>query len=90
MMTEDELSELGNATGAMFDRMWTQMMIKHHQGAVTMAKTEQAVGKNPTRSLWPRRSRPTRTARSPPCSACSDGSPSADPRDPHDGRRHAT
>ena len=47
MMTEDEMSELGNAKGAMFDRMWTQMMIKHHQGAVTMAKAEQTNGKNP-------------------------------------------
>ncbi|TCN35609.1 uncharacterized protein (DUF305 family) [Kribbella orskensis] len=46
MMTEDELSDLGNAKGAMFDRMWTQMMIEHHQGAVTMAKTEQTSGKN--------------------------------------------
>jgi uncharacterized protein (DUF305 family) len=47
MMTEDEMSELGNAKGAMFDRMWTQMMIKHHQGAVTMAKAEQTNGKDP-------------------------------------------
>jgi uncharacterized protein (DUF305 family) len=46
MMTEDEMGQLGNATGTMFDRMWTQMMIKHHQGAVTMAKTEQAAGKD--------------------------------------------
>jgi uncharacterized protein (DUF305 family) len=46
MMTEDEMSDLGNASGSMFDRMWTQMMIEHHQGAVTMAKTEQASGKN--------------------------------------------
>ena len=46
MMTEDEMSNLGNATGTMFDRMWTQMMIKHHQGAVAMAKTEQATGQN--------------------------------------------
>ncbi len=46
MMTGDEMSQLGNATGAMFDRMWTQMMIKHHQGAVAMAKTEQATGKD--------------------------------------------
>ncbi|GAB2637217.1 DUF305 domain-containing protein [Kribbella swartbergensis] len=47
MMTEDELSELGRAKGSMFDRMWLQMMIKHHQGAVTMAKTEQTAGKDP-------------------------------------------
>lgn len=46
MMTEDEMSQLGNSTGSMFDRMWTEMMIKHHQGAVTMAKAEQTKGKN--------------------------------------------
>jgi uncharacterized protein (DUF305 family) len=46
MMSEDEMSQLGNAKGSMFDRMWTQLMIKHHQGAVTMAKTEQTTGKN--------------------------------------------
>lgn len=46
MMTEDEMSDLGKTEGAMFDRMWTQMMIKHHQGAVTTAKTEQTTGKN--------------------------------------------
>jgi uncharacterized protein (DUF305 family) len=47
MMTEEEMSELGKAKGSMFDRMWIQMMIKHHQGAVAMAKTEQTAGKDP-------------------------------------------
>jgi uncharacterized protein (DUF305 family) len=47
MMTEDQLHELGMTEGSMFDRMWTLMMIKHHQGAVTMARTEQATGKDP-------------------------------------------
>jgi uncharacterized protein (DUF305 family) len=46
MMTEEEMSELGKAKGSMFDRMWIQMMIKHHQGAVAMAKTEQTAGKD--------------------------------------------
>jgi uncharacterized protein (DUF305 family) len=46
MMSEEEMSQLGNAKGSMFDRMWTQTMIEHHRGAVTMAKTEQAGGKN--------------------------------------------
>jgi uncharacterized protein (DUF305 family) len=46
MMTQDEMSQLDTTKGSMFDRMWTQLMIKHHQGAVTMAKTEQATGKN--------------------------------------------
>ncbi|GAA1599969.1 DUF305 domain-containing protein [Kribbella sancticallisti] len=48
MMTEDEMSDLGNADGSAFDRMWTQLMIKHHEGAVAMAKTEQSTGKNAT------------------------------------------
>jgi uncharacterized protein (DUF305 family) len=46
MMTEQEMTGLGKATGTMFDRMWVQMMINHHEGAVTMAKTEQTAGKN--------------------------------------------
>ena len=46
MMTDEEMQQLESATGADFDRMWVQMMIKHHQGAVTMAKTELEQGKN--------------------------------------------
>jgi uncharacterized protein (DUF305 family) len=48
MMTEEEMTGLGKATGAAFDRMWVQMMIKHHQGAVAMAKTEQTSGQSTT------------------------------------------
>lgn len=40
MMTDDQMHQLEQATGADFDRMWLQMMIAHHQGAVTMATTE--------------------------------------------------
>ncbi|HEX6354872.1 DUF305 domain-containing protein [Actinophytocola sp.] len=40
MMTDDQMAELDQASGAEFDQMWLQMMIEHHQGAVTMAKTE--------------------------------------------------
>jgi uncharacterized protein (DUF305 family) len=45
-MTEEEMQQLEQAGGADFDRMWVQMMIKHHQGAVTMAKTELEKGEN--------------------------------------------
>lgn len=45
-MTEDEMSALGRTDGPAFDRLWTQMMIKHHKGAVVMAKTQQTTGKN--------------------------------------------
>jgi uncharacterized protein (DUF305 family) len=47
MMSGDQMRQLGQATGAAFDRMFLQMMIAHHQGAVTMAKTERSEGKNP-------------------------------------------
>ncbi|NUR94393.1 MAG: DUF305 domain-containing protein [Kribbellaceae bacterium] len=46
MMSPQEMEDLSKASGSMYDRMWVTMMIKHHQGAVTMAKTEQATGKD--------------------------------------------
>jgi uncharacterized protein (DUF305 family) len=46
MMSQQEMSQLMAAHGAHFDRMFLQMMIKHHQGAVEMAKTEHAEGVN--------------------------------------------
>jgi len=46
MMSEQEMQQLSAAAGAQFDRMWLQMMIKHHQGAVTMARTELASGRS--------------------------------------------
>lgn len=47
MMTPEEMAALGKASGPAFDRMWLQLMIQHHRGAVTMAKTEQAIGQDP-------------------------------------------
>ena len=47
MMSDKEISSLNNATGAAFDRMWLQMMVKHHQGAVEMAETALHEGANP-------------------------------------------
>lgn len=46
VMTPDAMTHLQHATGADFDRMWLQMMIEHHQGAVDMANTELANGTN--------------------------------------------
>ena len=46
MMTDAQMTELGNASGAAFDRMWVSMMIEHHTGALDMAKTELADGQN--------------------------------------------
>jgi uncharacterized protein (DUF305 family) len=47
MMSADEITQLGKATGPAFDRMWLKMMVRHHQGAVVMAKTALAKGTNP-------------------------------------------
>ncbi|WP_212844081.1 DUF305 domain-containing protein [Catellatospora sp. IY07-71] len=46
MMTEEQMGSLENMTGIAFDREFVRMMIAHHQGAVQMAKTEQAQGAN--------------------------------------------
>lgn len=46
MMSEQDMSRLGDATGAEFDRMWLTMMVRHHRGAVAMAKTELRDGQN--------------------------------------------
>ncbi|WP_261554559.1 DUF305 domain-containing protein [Frankia tisae] len=40
MMSSADMTALRNATGPAFDEMFLAMMIEHHQGAVTMAKTE--------------------------------------------------
>lgn len=47
MMSADEMKQLGATTGTAFDKLWVQMMIKHHQGAIAMAKTELASGQYP-------------------------------------------
>ncbi|KAA5838135.1 DUF305 domain-containing protein [Saccharopolyspora hirsuta] len=47
MMTADEMEQLEQARGAEFDRMFLDLMIKHHEGAVTMARTELSEGQFP-------------------------------------------
>ncbi|AIV34924.1 DUF305 domain-containing protein [Streptomyces sp. CCM_MD2014] len=44
MMTADEMTGLENSSGKAFDTAFLEMMIRHHEGAVEMAKTEQADG----------------------------------------------
>ncbi|MDX3320016.1 DUF305 domain-containing protein [Streptomyces sp. ME03-5684b] len=44
MMTAEEMTGLENASGKAFDTAFTELMIKHHEGAVEMARTEQADG----------------------------------------------
>lgn len=46
MMSDADMSKLMKASGAGFDRMFLTMMTKHHQGAVAMARTELAKGKD--------------------------------------------
>ncbi|MFD3548243.1 DUF305 domain-containing protein [Streptomyces sp. NPDC058655] len=47
MMTAEEMDELKNSSGKAFDTAFMQLMIKHHEGAVAMAKTEEAEGSFP-------------------------------------------
>ncbi|MEU2158086.1 DUF305 domain-containing protein [Streptomyces sp. NPDC019396] len=44
MMTDEEMAELGKSSGAAFDTAFMRLMVEHHEGAVTMARTEQAEG----------------------------------------------
>lgn len=44
MMTDAELADLDAAQGMEFEDMWLEMMIEHHEGAIEMAKDEQAEG----------------------------------------------
>jgi uncharacterized protein (DUF305 family) len=44
MMSDADMASLDRATGKAFDTMWVTMMITHHQGAVSMSKTELASG----------------------------------------------
>lgn len=46
MATQDQLNALGAARGKDFDRMFLELMIKHHEGAITMATEVKASGTN--------------------------------------------
>ena len=46
MMTDEEMQQLASASGAAFDRLWLELMIKHHEGAVAMATTATTTGKS--------------------------------------------
>ncbi len=45
MMTEDEMTALEDARPGDFQDMWLEMMVEHHEGAVEMARTEEADGR---------------------------------------------
>jgi uncharacterized protein (DUF305 family) len=44
MMTAEDMAALETAVGPEFERMWLEMMIEHHEGAVDMADVELADG----------------------------------------------
>lgn len=47
MLTDDQLTELGDTADPAFQRLWLTRMIGHHRGAIPMAQTELDEGKNP-------------------------------------------
>jgi uncharacterized protein (DUF305 family) len=48
MMSGEDMQKLEAAKGTEFDRMFAEMMIEHHKGAITMAEEEQKNGRNAT------------------------------------------
>ena len=47
MMSPEDLQSLEQAEGTDFQRMWLEMMIEHHEGAIEMADEEQDNGEHP-------------------------------------------
>ncbi|MEU6183275.1 DUF305 domain-containing protein [Streptomyces coeruleorubidus] len=48
MMSDEDMKKLEAAKGTEFDRMFAQLMIEHHKGAITMAEDEQEKGRDAT------------------------------------------
>jgi uncharacterized protein (DUF305 family) len=44
MMTEQEMDDLEKSSGKAFDTAFLELMVKHHEGAVAMARTERQQG----------------------------------------------
>jgi uncharacterized protein (DUF305 family) len=47
MMSSADMERLDEARGSAFDRMWLEMMVQHHEGAIDMANDEIEAGKFP-------------------------------------------
>lgn len=47
MMSAEQMNNLTGLSGAAFDKVWLQMMIDHHTGAIDMSNTELRDGTNP-------------------------------------------
>lgn len=54
MLNGAAMRDLARTSGAEFDRLWLTGMIGHHEGAITMAETELADGKNPASKMLAR------------------------------------
>jgi uncharacterized protein (DUF305 family) len=48
MMSDEDMKKLEAAKGTEFDRMFAELMIEHHKGAITMAEDEQKKGRDAT------------------------------------------
>ena len=46
MMTAEQMDAMAAMTGTDFDQTWLQMMIEHHQGAISQSQTVTANGSN--------------------------------------------
>jgi len=46
MMTAEQMDAMAAMTGAEFDQMWLEMMIAHHEGAITQSEAVKADGSN--------------------------------------------
>jgi uncharacterized protein (DUF305 family) len=44
MMSDDDMAALEGASDAEFQDMWLEMMVRHHEGAVQMARSEEVDG----------------------------------------------
>ncbi|MFC6066547.1 DUF305 domain-containing protein [Streptomyces ochraceiscleroticus] len=44
MMSSEDMDKLKKSSGADFDKMFLEMMVEHHKGALQMAETEKAKG----------------------------------------------
>lgn len=47
MLSEEQMAELESAEGDAFDALFLELMVLHHEGAVTMARTELDEGVDP-------------------------------------------
>ena len=74
MLTDAEMAELEEASGAEFDRLFLEGMIKHHEGALTMCEEVAGRAARSGSSSWRTTSPPIRWRRSTAWTRCSPAS----------------